>query len=80
MRTHVWKKATDLSYDDFIKHTNILKEKALVEEKEGKYVLTEKGRITYSKLKDFFPALMWRIFTSGEIHLYWKIIDKLKSG
>lgn len=32
LRTHVWRKATSLSYDDFLKHLSFLKEKGLVED------------------------------------------------
>ena len=31
-RTYVWRRATSLSYDDFLKHLSYLKEKGLVNE------------------------------------------------
>ena len=58
LRTHVWRKATDLSYDDFLKYMNVLEEKKLVEEIEGSYRFTEKGRTVYVELKDFLPTLL----------------------
>jgi predicted transcriptional regulator len=58
LRTHVWRKATDLSYDDFLKYLKILKEKDLVREAGGNIRITEKGRTTYVKLKDVLPTLL----------------------
>jgi len=58
LRTYIWRKATDLSYDDFVKHLNSLKEKGLVEETEGNCRLTEQGRSVYVKLRDVLPTLL----------------------
>jgi predicted transcriptional regulator len=58
LRTHIWRKATGLSYDDFLKYLSNLHKKGLVEEVEGKYKLTEKGRSLYVKLKDVIPSLI----------------------
>ena len=59
LRTYIWRKATDLAYDDFVKHLNILIEKNLVEEQgEGAYEITEQGRALYTKLRDALPTLL----------------------
>jgi predicted transcriptional regulator len=43
-RTYVWRRATSLSYDDFLKHLTYLKEKNLIKEtEEGQCQLSEKG-------------------------------------
>ena len=58
-RTYVWRKATSLSYDDFLKHLRYLKEKYLIKEtNEGKYLLTEKGRNTYIELRKSLPSIL----------------------
>ncbi len=58
LRTHIWRKATDLSYDDFLKYLRSLSKKGLVEEIEGKYQLTDMGRGLYTKLKEVLPTLL----------------------
>jgi len=58
LRTYIWRKATDLSYDDFLKYMNSLKEKKLVDEAEGGYSLTEEGRNVYVKLRGVLPTLL----------------------
>jgi len=57
-RTHIWRKATELSYDDFLKYMTGLEEKKLVMETENGYELTEHGRAIYVKLKDVLPTLL----------------------
>ncbi|WP_455364093.1 winged helix-turn-helix domain-containing protein [[Eubacterium] cellulosolvens] len=54
----MWRKATDLSYDDFLKYLQSLSKKGLVEEIEGKYKLTDMGRGLYNKLKEVLPTLL----------------------
>jgi predicted transcriptional regulator len=49
-RTHVWRKATTLSYDDFVKHLEGLIEKELVSDIDGEVEISRKGRETYDKL------------------------------
>jgi predicted transcriptional regulator len=52
-RTYVWRKATSLAYDDFLKHLSYLKQKSLVKETgEGQCLLTEKGRNIYVELRN----------------------------
>ena len=58
LRTHIWRKATDLSYDDFLKHLTSLIEKRLVAETEGNCRLTEQGVSLYEKLRDDLPRLL----------------------
>jgi len=59
LRTHVWRKATDVSYDDFLKHLTYLREKKFVNETiEGHLLLTPEGRKIYSNLRDSLPSLL----------------------
>lgn len=59
LRTHVWRKATDASYDDFLKHLLYLKEKGFVDETpEGQIILTTEGRKIYTSLRDSLPSLL----------------------
>ena len=58
-RTYVWRKATSLSYDDFLKHLAYLKEKNVVEETdEGQCLLNEKGRNIYVELRKSLPSIL----------------------
>jgi predicted transcriptional regulator len=58
-RTYVWRKATTLSYDDFLKHLLYLKEKNLVKENnESQCLLTEKGRTIYNELRKSLPSIL----------------------
>ncbi|XHH09167.1 MAG: winged helix-turn-helix domain-containing protein [Candidatus Bathyarchaeia archaeon] len=59
LRTHVWRKATDVSYDDFLKHLSYLKDKGFVHENEqGHILLTDSGRKIYTNLRDSLPSLL----------------------
>lgn len=59
LRTHVWRKATDVSYDDFLKHLAYLKEKRFVDEnQEGHLLLTAEGRKIYTNLRESLPSLL----------------------
>ncbi len=59
LRTYVWRKATSLSYDDFLKHFFYLKEKGLVEEAEdGPCKITERGRKAYKELREALPSIL----------------------
>jgi hypothetical protein len=59
LRTHVWRKATDVSYDDFLKHLSYLTEKRFVNENTGGHLLlTAEGRKIYSDLRDSLPSLL----------------------
>jgi predicted transcriptional regulator len=58
-RTYVWRRATSLSYDDFLKHLAYLVEKGVVRETEGgKCVLTREGREIYLELRKSLPSIL----------------------
>ena len=58
LRTHIWRRATSLSYDDFLKHLKYLEDRGLIEEREaGYYKLTKKGREIYDKLREVLPTI-----------------------
>jgi predicted transcriptional regulator len=59
LRTHVWRKASDASYDDFLKHLRYLKDKGFVDETaEGQILITAQGRKIYISLRDALPSLL----------------------
>ena len=58
LRTHVWRKATDVSYDDFLKYLIYLKNRGFIEEIQGCLLLTIEGRKIYTNLRDFLPSLL----------------------
>ncbi|MCW4009279.1 MAG: winged helix-turn-helix domain-containing protein [Candidatus Bathyarchaeota archaeon] len=59
LRTHVWRKATDVSYDDFLKHLTFLKEKNFVKDTpDGQLLIAAEGRKIYADLRDSLPSLL----------------------
>jgi hypothetical protein len=59
LRTHLWRKATEASYDDFLKHLTYLKDKQFVHETgDGQILLTAEGRKVYTSLRDALPSLL----------------------
>jgi len=59
LRTYVWRKATSLSYDDFLKHFSYLKDKGLIAETEdGSCKITEKGRKVYKELQNALSSIL----------------------
>jgi len=59
LRTYIWRKATSLSYDDFLKHLAFLKEKGLVNETEdGICRITENGRKVYEELRNALSSIL----------------------
>jgi predicted transcriptional regulator len=59
LRTSVWRKSTNLSYDDFLKHLAYLKDKKLVKETdEGFCMLTDEGRRLYVELRKSLPSIL----------------------
>jgi len=59
LRTYIWRKATSLSYDDFLKHLSYLKEKGLVEETEESLCkITKKGRRVYGELRNALSSIL----------------------
>lgn len=58
-RTHIWRRATTLSYDDFQKHLSYLIDKGLVkEDKGGEYGITDEGRGVYEKLRNVLSSIL----------------------
>ena len=59
LRTHIWRKATSLSYDDFLRHLTFLKERGLVEDdKDDLCKITEKGRTVYNELQKSLSSIL----------------------
>jgi len=59
LRTYIWRKATSLSYDDFLKHLAFLKEKGLVNETEDGFCrITENGRKVYEELQNALASIL----------------------
>ncbi len=58
LRTTVWRKSTNVSYDDFLKHLMFLEEKQLVKEMEVFCMLTEEGRALYLDLRKSLPSIL----------------------
>jgi predicted transcriptional regulator len=55
----VWRKATTLSYDDFLKHLEYLKDKGLMaEDEEGNSAISQEGREVFNKLRQVLPSLL----------------------
>lgn len=57
-RTHVWRRATTLSYDDFVKHLEALVEKGLISAEEGDLLITSEGRGVYDRLKQVLFTIL----------------------
>ncbi|MFQ5710240.1 MAG: winged helix-turn-helix domain-containing protein [Candidatus Geothermarchaeales archaeon] len=59
LRTYIWRKATTLSYDDFLKHLEYLKERELLMESPGgQCELTDEGRRIYNELRKSLPSIL----------------------
>ena len=59
LRTVIWRKSTNLSYDDFLKHLVFLEGKNLVKESaEGLCNLTDEGRKLYIDLRKSLPSIL----------------------
>jgi predicted transcriptional regulator len=59
LRTAIWRKSTNSSYDAFSMHLSYLEEKKLVREtEEGHYLLTENGRKLYIELHKLLPSIL----------------------
>ena len=59
LRTYVWRKATSLSYDDFLKHLSYMKDKELVTETEdGSCKITERGKKVYDELRNALSSIL----------------------
>jgi len=57
-RTSLWRRATQLSYDDFQKYLDFLKGKGYVEDSEEGVRLSVEGKNVYVKLRDTLPSIL----------------------
>ena len=58
-RTHVWRRATSMSYDDFQKHLSYLITKGLIfEDKDGNCIISSQGRRIYEELRRVLPSIL----------------------
>ena len=57
-RTNLWRRATQLSYDDFQKYLEYLKGKGLVEESPEGLRLAQAGKEAYLKLRETLPSIL----------------------
>lgn len=58
-KTHIWRKATTLSYDDFQKHLAYLKDKGLIlVDEDGNSYISREGRGVYDKLRSVLPSIL----------------------
>lgn len=57
-KTSLWRRATQLSYDDFQKYLEYLKKKGFVEESEGGVRLAAAGKEVYIKLRETLPSIL----------------------
>jgi predicted transcriptional regulator len=59
LRTVIWRKSTNLSYDDFLKHLAFLEDRKLVRESaDGFCSLTDEGRKLYVDLRRSLPSIL----------------------
>ena len=59
LRTVIWRKSTNVSYDDFLKHLAFLEERKLTKESaEGYCSLTDEGRRLYVELRKSLPSIL----------------------
>jgi predicted transcriptional regulator len=59
LRTVIWRKSTNLAYDDFLKHLAFLKEKNLLyEDSDGYCKLTNEGKQLYVELRKSLPSIL----------------------
>ena len=79
LRTSVWRKSTNLSYDDFLKHLTYLKDKNFVKEtEESCYILTDEGRRLYLELRRSLPSILQDAQISSMVHYLYQQRDKRK--
>lgn len=58
-KTHVWRKATTLSYDDFLKHLQHMARKGLITElDDGSCTITADGRDVYDRLRTALSSIL----------------------
>jgi len=57
-RTNLWRRATQLSYDDFQRYLEYMKNKSLVEESPEGIRLAAAGKEVYLKLRETLPSIL----------------------
>jgi len=57
-RTSLWRRSTQLSYDDFQKYLDYLRQRGFVEETESGVRLTASGADVYQKLRTALPSIL----------------------
>lgn len=58
-RTHIWRRSTTLSYDDFLKHLSSLKGRSLIlEDGDGNCYISKEGRGVYDKLRRVLHSIL----------------------
>ena len=57
-RTNLWRRATQLSYDDFQKYLEYMKSKGLIEESPEGLRLAPAGKDVYMKLRETLPSIL----------------------
>ena len=57
-KTSLWRRSTQLSYDDFQKYLQYLSEKQYVQETEQGIRLTTQGRDVYARLREALPSIL----------------------
>jgi predicted transcriptional regulator len=57
-RTNLWRRATQLSYDDFQKYLEYMKSKGLVEESSEGLRLAQAGKEVYLSLRETLPSIL----------------------
>ena len=57
-RTNLWRRATQLSYDDFQRYLEYMKSKGLVEESSEGLRLAQAGKEVYLKLRETLPSIL----------------------
>lgn len=57
-KTSLWRHATQLSYDDFQKYLEYLRQKEFIEEFNGEIRLASLGRELYLKLRETLPSIL----------------------
>ena len=57
-KTSLWRRATQLSYDDFQKYLEYLKQKGFVEDTESGVRLTASGTDVYRNLRTTLPSIL----------------------
>ena len=57
-KTNLWRRATQLSYDDFQKYLEYMKSKGLVEESDEGLRIASLGKDVYLKLRETLPSIL----------------------